>query len=195
MDGFRWGDLLYTPAAELFAVRWISGSTAVAAGAGGLIVLTTNGGSSWAAVGAGLTANTLRGIAFSGATVVIVGDGGVVLRSTDSGATWTLLAAPGGTTDLLAVTYGNGRFAACGAGGVVQYSTDGSTGTWTQAVLYNATVTYRGIAWGGASALFVVVGTSAGDPFLYSWTCAAWPPMAPASPWWRGSSRRRDPNS
>ena len=152
-SGYKTGGVTDSPASELFAVLYITGSIVIACGANGLIRRSTNGGATWATV-AGGTTNTLRAIGFAGATVLIVGDGGVEVRSTDSGATFATNAAPAGATDLLAVTYANSRFVAVGAGGWTQWSTDGSSGTFTRVQV--STATWRSIAF--SSTTFVMVG-------------------------------------
>ena len=156
-NGYKTGTIKYTPASELFAVTWISASTAIACGANGLIVRSTDYGSTWSVIASGVS-TTLRGIAFTGTTVVIVGLGGTILRSTDSGATFAALATPGTTADLYAVTYANSRFAACGSASAAGYSTDGSDTSWTFAVVGSG-ITFRGIAYG--SSVFALVGATA----------------------------------
>ena len=59
----------------------------------GLILRSTNGGSSWAAVTSGSSLQ-LKAVRCLTATVCLAGGGGV-LRSTDGGATWAVLPSPG----------------------------------------------------------------------------------------------------
>jgi photosystem II stability/assembly factor-like uncharacterized protein len=70
-----------------------SATVGLVVGNEGLILRSTNGGSSWAAVNSG-TPQQLRAVRCLTATVCVAGGGGV-LRSTDGGATWTVLPSPG----------------------------------------------------------------------------------------------------
>jgi photosystem II stability/assembly factor-like uncharacterized protein len=95
-----------------------------AVGTNGVIRVTTNGGSSWAAQTSG-TLRFLRDVYFSDATHgTIVGESGLILRTTD-GTTWTLQTS-GTLQHLVHVNFVNNNVGiACGQGGVILKTVDG----------------------------------------------------------------------
>jgi photosystem II stability/assembly factor-like uncharacterized protein len=122
----------------LNAVAYVDDTHAFAVGDNGLVEETSDGGSTWAQVDAGATAD-LYGVAFADSQHGwIVGDG-VVLATTDGGATWTTqLTNADDQLDAVAFVDAEHGFAAgdaCGdttpfCGGVVLETSDGGA-TWT----------------------------------------------------------------
>lgn len=115
-------------AQNLYAV-WSLPGAAVAVGAGGTVLRSTDRGSHWAPV-ASPTREDLRGIVGVGKNeLFVVGSAGTLLHSGDQGATWQALAT--GTTAPLNAIASDGRsLFAVGAGGTLLRSTDAG-GTWT----------------------------------------------------------------
>lgn len=94
------------PCPTLNGIHMLNSTTGWAVGNGGLILKTTDGGSTWPAQTSGTTTN-LRSVHFVDAnTGWAVGGGGLILASTDGGATWTPEAS-GVTTDLRRVFFVN----------------------------------------------------------------------------------------
>jgi photosystem II stability/assembly factor-like uncharacterized protein len=111
-------------------VHFISESTGFAVADGGLLLTTTDGGSSWTSrvLNAGLDN---QGIAFSpsGAVGVIVTDDGGVLRSTDGGANWTFIST-GMSDGRAAIAWGTESVVwVAGRDGNAAFSTDAGA-TW-----------------------------------------------------------------
>ncbi len=110
-------------AAPTAGLRW-------AVGAGGVIVASTNGGTTWAAQDSHTGAD-LSGVAFVSANDGwAVGAGGVIVATTDRGTTWAAQDSHTGA-DLKAVAFVDANDGwAVGAGGVIVATTDGGT-TWS----------------------------------------------------------------
>lgn len=120
--------------AELLAV-WASGAGDVYAVAReGVVLHTTDGGSSWSAkqvvpVGSG----GLHAIHGRDADAVYAAGGNRVVRTRDQGSTWTTVFTGGAGDRLRGVwAMGAGEVFVVGDGGVILRSTDGGT-SWTQA--------------------------------------------------------------
>jgi photosystem II stability/assembly factor-like uncharacterized protein len=108
-------------------VVFYNGNTGLAAGDGGTIIRTTNGGANWSPVSSGTT-QTLYSITFSDSQVLYAcGAGGTIIKSTDSGLSWTVLNS--GTTAALRTIHATptslyGIYTA-GDNGTILYSTNG----------------------------------------------------------------------
>ncbi len=137
--------LLILPSAALAAGGWhaqasgtpqdlagvaASGGRLWAAGAGGTILTSLNGGATWVAQGSGTTQG-LHAVAFTDATHGwAVGDGGTILTTGDAGATWTAQSS-GTTQNLRAVAFADPTHGwAVGDGGTLLGTVDGGA-TWT----------------------------------------------------------------
>ena len=110
---------------DLFAVTCVGNLDGWAAGAGGALAHTTDGGQTWSRQDAGTTAS-LRAIRFANADVgVVAGDAGTLAVTTDAGATWRTVA-PLTARSLrgVAVASNAGVMLAVGDGGVVLRSVD-----------------------------------------------------------------------
>ncbi len=110
-------------AAPTRGLRW-------AVGAGGVIVASTDGGTTWAAQDSHTGAD-LDGVAFADANHGwAVGAGGAIVATTDGGTTWAAQDSHT-TADLRAVAFVDAdRGWAVGAGGAIVATTDGGT-TWS----------------------------------------------------------------
>ena len=89
--GATWQSSTHAPAgtADLAALQFVSATTGWAAGAGGEIIKTADGGVSWSPQASGTTQN-LSALKFIDAQHGwAVGDQGVIVHTTDGGATWT----------------------------------------------------------------------------------------------------------
>lgn len=87
----------YPTANDINAIEYIDNSTAIAVGAGGLILRTTDAGKSWETIPSG-TNEYLQDVDFPSASTGYIGgnnpgygEPGVMLKTTDGGATWTEL--------------------------------------------------------------------------------------------------------
>jgi photosystem II stability/assembly factor-like uncharacterized protein len=118
------------PSTETFVLFTRSSGQALAAGSGGSIWKSVNGGVDWVLQNSGTTTPLHAGIGGTFGTGWVVGDDGLLLRSDDNGATWAPVAS-GTTRDLHSVRYGPGTsLFAVGAGGTIIASTDDGA-TWT----------------------------------------------------------------
>lgn len=101
--------------------------TGLAAGDGGALLKTTNGGLSWHALTSGTTA-ALRALAMLDAlTSFAAGDGGVLLKTSNGGLSWTALTS-GTALALRALRFVDAQTGfAAGDGGVVLKTTNGGT--------------------------------------------------------------------
>jgi photosystem II stability/assembly factor-like uncharacterized protein len=110
---------------DLLAVACVGNLDGWAAGAGGLVAHTNDGGRTWVQQDAHTTAS-LRAIRFaSAATGVVAGDAGMLAVTNDAGATWTRLAPlTSATLRGAAVAPNAGVMIVVGDGGVVLRSLD-----------------------------------------------------------------------
>jgi photosystem II stability/assembly factor-like uncharacterized protein len=141
------------------AVACVGNLDGWAAGAGGTIAHTTDGGATWSAQTAH-TAATLRAVRFSTSTAgVVAGDAGTLGYTRDGGATWTLLpAVTSATLRAAAVAPSAGLTFVAGDGGTVLKSTDGGA-TWASTLVPGAP-SLTGIASDAAAARVVAVDAS-----------------------------------
>jgi photosystem II stability/assembly factor-like uncharacterized protein len=140
---------------SLRAVVFADASAGLAAGDGGTLLRTTDGGSSWAVVGSPVS-SALRSVAFASDRLRAwaVGDGGVVLRSSDGGASWTRISAPTQAT-LRAVRFADDALHGIAVGDVAIGTSDGGA-TWT--ALTQPPAALNGLSISGTRA--VAVGAS-----------------------------------
>ena len=119
---------------EDFVIFSRSSGWSFAAGTGGSIYRTTDGGDTWILQASGTT-NALRdGNGFVGSVAIAVGDEGTIVKTTDGGVNWAV--KPSGTTaDLHAYKDGaSGGVFAAGESGTMLRSTDGGE-TWDPVAL------------------------------------------------------------
>lgn len=112
-------------------VAFINPSTGFAVGSSGMIIRTTDGGSSWDILDSG-TEHDLWGVSFTDAsTGTAVGNFGVVLRTTDGGSSWTVQREePSGV--LFSVSFSDADTgSAVGADGLIVRTTDGGV-NWVE---------------------------------------------------------------
>ncbi len=112
-------------------VTFVDRRSAVAVGARGTILFSSDGGTTWSAQQSG-TGTWLSGVAFVSPLVgYVVGWNGVILRTTDGGKTWTSVQRVTAKSlyDVAFCTATTGL--AVGYSGVVLRTTDGGT-TWTE---------------------------------------------------------------
>ena len=110
-------------------MTFIDVTTGTSVGTSGIILRTTDGGSTWVSQNSGTT-NQLNEVVFTDAnTGTAVGEGGTVLRTTDGGNEWNDQAS--GTTNLLfGLSFVDANTgAAVGAEGKILKTTDGG-GQW-----------------------------------------------------------------
>ena len=127
----------------------LSTTSAWAAGDGGLILVSTDGGATWNARHAAGVTETLRALHFpTAARGWAVGDAGRVVATADSGATWAPQAAPAGTTASLRAV----RFApdaahgwAVGDGATILATANGGTSWTAQPAPAGVDATLRGV--------------------------------------------------
>jgi photosystem II stability/assembly factor-like uncharacterized protein len=110
---------------DLFAVTCVGNLDGWAAGAGGLVAHTMDGGRTWTRQDA-RTSASLRAIRFTSATTgVVAGDAGTLAVTSDAGATWTTVAPLTSVTLRgAAVAPETGVMLVVGDGGVVLRSVD-----------------------------------------------------------------------
>ncbi len=105
--GQNWNNVYASPVLYLD----ISGTSVIAAGPSGRVLVSSDQGQTWA-TRTPTTASDLWSIARSGQTVLIGGSNGVVIRSTDAGASWTGDIGWGFTAGSVGVQHSAGAFLA-----------------------------------------------------------------------------------
>jgi endoglucanase len=141
---------------------------------GGGVFLSTNNGTSWNAVNAGLTDTSVHSLSVSG-TNLFAGTNGGVFFSTNNGTSWTavntgLTETIGGDTDVCAlVVSGSNLFAGTDGGGVLLSSDNGVSWTAVNSGLTNPYV--LSLAVSGAN---LFAGTSGGGVFLSTDNGTSW---------------------
>lgn len=141
----------------------------IAAGAGGVMLRSTDDLVSWTQPVSGTT-NDLYALAYNGSLFLAVGAFGTIITSED-GENWTLRYS-GTSSHLYGVAYGNGLYVAVGADGTVQTSSDGAT--W-QAALSQTSLDLKGVAFGPD--IFVATGET--GALLTSTDGVTWIPQTP----------------
>ncbi|MAF26412.1 MAG: hypothetical protein CME07_00920 [Gemmatimonadetes bacterium] len=143
-----------TPVAEgLYDVKATGPLSCVAVGESGTILLTSDGGASWATPTTGVS-SLLRGVDFSGTLGFAVGSGGTILRSTDYGVSWGTVAS-GIATGLRDVSVlSSTEVWAGGEHGALLYSTDGGD-SWTVVSQPTTSSTFLDVAATGSGAFAV----------------------------------------
>jgi len=123
---------------DLYSVTCVGNLDGWAAGAGGTVAHTIDGGWAWAIQDAHTSAD-VRSIRFGTATLgLLAGDAGTLAVTQDGGTTWTTVAPP--TASALhgvALAAAEGVMLAVGDGGIVLRSAD-SGATWTSATIAGA---------------------------------------------------------
>lgn len=138
---------------QLNTVRMYDSRVGISVGELGMVVVTNDGGLTWAVVASG-TQRSLKGIAFAqAARAVAVGEGGTLLRTDDGGQTW--VAIPSNTSnELRAAAFGTPDVGVIvGAGGVILRTGGGRQ--W-QAVASGVAVTLRAAAFATPSVVVAV---------------------------------------
>ncbi len=116
--------------ANLKGVSCGSSSDCVAVGLGGLVITTTDFGSSWKVATSGTTKELTGASCPTATTCFAVGYGGTVLKSTDGGTSWSAETSPNGN-DLYAVSCPTrSACVATGSSGTVIATTDGGS-SWS----------------------------------------------------------------
>jgi photosystem II stability/assembly factor-like uncharacterized protein len=140
------GTLLSKPTNEdIHTVRFISNTTALAGCSGGVMLKTTDAGTSWSTVFTP-TSSDIRSISFSSPeTGLAVGDDGLIMVTEDGGDSWGIISSPT-ALDLYAVFMVPGTEVgyAAGLNGVVLKTLDGGVGWF---ILPNAPATAVGSSY------------------------------------------------
>ena len=87
-SGATWSNNLTNYYVPLYGVSFKDSLNGIAVGYLGLVIKTSNGGSTFKVVQTDGGSNSLNGAAYNNGTYLAVGDGGIVLKSTDEGETW-----------------------------------------------------------------------------------------------------------
>ena len=87
-SGTTWSNNLVNYSAPLYGVSFKDSLNGIAVGYLGLVIKTSDGGSTFKVVQNANGSINLNGVAYKDGTYLAVGDGGIVLKSTDEGETW-----------------------------------------------------------------------------------------------------------
>lgn len=120
------------PLVNEHSIKFTSTKAATLVGEDGVIMITTNGGTTWSEQSSNIT-NVLLGNSHKGGLSIVAGENGVILRSNDNGVNWDLILP--GTLEHLndaEVTTSN-TAVVCGNNGTILITTDGGL-TWDNAV-------------------------------------------------------------
>lgn len=130
-DSFGTWHVRDIPSAETFFLFTRSSGQALAAGSGGSIWKSVNGGVGWTLQSSGTTTPLHAGIGGTFGPGWVVGDGGLILRTDDNGATWTPVASAT-TDDLHSIRFAaTNVIVAVGANGAITRTSDNGL-TWTR---------------------------------------------------------------
>ena len=141
---------------SLFALKFIDAATGWAAGSGGEVLVTTDGGAGWSPQTSG-TGQDLHGLSFADAQHGwAVGDQGAIVHTSDGGVTWTPQSS-GTSFDLTGVSFPDAQDGwATGqsftpyddySSGVILHTTDGGQEWTTQFVSTSDLRTPSGVAF------------------------------------------------
>lgn len=131
----QWSSRTSNTNEDLSEAFFVTAAIATAAGDNGIVVRTTDTGSTWStsASPAGPTTEDLKNIVFLSPTVGVgIGKNGAMVRSTDGGATWSAISIPG-SKELTAINFSGTTVIAVGkkngAFSTLIFSTDSGV-TW-----------------------------------------------------------------
>ncbi|MFO7524593.1 MAG: YCF48-related protein, partial [Ignavibacteriaceae bacterium] len=117
-------------ATDLNTVSFITEDYGFAAGDGGVILKTTNGGSTWTPLTSGTTSDFYDVLLLDQNNGFVVGSGGTILRTTDGGSNWSPLTS--GVSDNLFSISINGTFGLIGGGSQTILSTTNGGSSWNE---------------------------------------------------------------
>jgi photosystem II stability/assembly factor-like uncharacterized protein len=143
----------------LSSVAFAGPSVAVALGAEGRYIRSTNAGLTWTEATSPLGTNESGRVAFADANVGVIvssaGSGGSIRRTTDAGATWSLAFNSG---RMSAVAFGSPSVGvAAGDNARILRTTDAGL-TWTQSTVSAGVVGFTGVAFADVNTVVVVGG-------------------------------------
>lgn len=136
---------------DLNAVHFINENYGLTAGAGGVILKTTNGGSTWSPLTSGTTADFFDVLLLDQNNGFVVGSGGTILRTTDGGSNWSTL--PSGVSDNLFSISLNGTLGVIGGSSQTILISTNSGNSWS--------ISQTGFWGGGFWGVFAVSSTAA----------------------------------
>jgi photosystem II stability/assembly factor-like uncharacterized protein len=115
---------------DLNAVDFVNENYGFAAGAGGVILKTTNGGSTWSPLTSGTTVDFFDVLLIDQNNGFVVGSGGTILRTTDGGSNWSTL--PSSVSDNLFSISINETFGLIGGSSQTILSTTNGGASWNE---------------------------------------------------------------
>lgn len=118
-----WFSLTSGTGSNLNGVDFMTTDYVIAVGNGGIILKTTDGGTTWDNITSGTTQNLNSISIINNSTAVIVGDGGTVLRTTSGGNSWDIITTDV-TDNLISVSFNGINGIAGGTSQTIIYSTD-----------------------------------------------------------------------
>lgn len=117
-------------ATDLNAVNFINEDYGFAAGDAGVILKTTNGGSTWLPLTSGTTSDFYDVQLLDQNNGFVVGSGGTILRTTDGGSNWSPITS--GVSDNLFSISINGTFGLIGGSSQTILSTTNGGASWNE---------------------------------------------------------------
>lgn len=173
---------------DLYDVVFVDANNGYAVGNDGVVVKTTNGGTTWTVITGG-TLDTFNAVSFTpdGQVGVAVGDNGRVVRTVNGGASWTPFTnnPPNVRYTGVSIPAGGSRniVYVCGEGGIVRRHRDllGGTGNWEAPTIAVPNVAYRAIHFPLSDDVGFVAGDSGtllftnngSSTLAWSWTAVA----------------------
>ncbi len=149
---------------NIHATYFVSATVGYAVGAGGLVLITTDGGQTWSQSYTGVNVD-LHSVVVIDNVIWVAGANGHICYSIDGGITW-IPANPGPAQTFYALTFVSGGYGwACGADGLIYYW-NGSA--WVQQVNIPGVVFYGVYAFGN---YVYAVGTGG---VIYFWNGVSW---------------------
>lgn len=168
----QWNSVPSGTLTMLEAVHIIDSQRIMACGKDGVLIHSTNAGTSWAPLPSGYGDDLNEILQLDASTFLIMADGGVVLRSTNGGASWSMNSTPTGA-ELTGAARSGDSFVAVGESGAVLRSTDAGL-NWTSAV--SGSINDLLAVWPMGGGTWVAVGKS-GTAIRSTDDGASWTPM------------------
>ncbi|NUQ43175.1 MAG: choice-of-anchor D domain-containing protein, partial [Calditrichaceae bacterium] len=163
-DNFSYVTLNTGVTVNIHATYFVSATVGYAVGAGGLVLITTDGGQTWSQFYIGVNVD-LHSVVVIDNVIWVAGANGHICYSIDGGITW-IPANPGPAQTFYSLTFVSGGYGwACGADGLIYYW-NGSA--WMQQVNIPGVVFYGIYAFGN---YVYAVGTGG---VIYFWNGVSW---------------------
>jgi photosystem II stability/assembly factor-like uncharacterized protein len=116
----------------LYGIYFVNSSTGWVVGQGGLIIKTTNGGSTWNQQVSGVPTTLNKVMFLDSNNGIVVGNSGIILKTSNGGTSWQVIPSGSPIVNLYSIYYADALNAwIVGASGTILYSSNGGS-SWSQ---------------------------------------------------------------